>query len=103
MLRMRGQQVDAVIVVTEPSAKAIEVARRAAATAAERGPVTVVANRIRSDADLEPIRAGLGEFEIVVVPEDRAITRAEYDGLAPIDVAADSPAVQAITALADRL
>ena len=103
MLRLRGQRRDAVLVVTEPSGKAIEVARRAAATAAERGPVTVVANRIRDDADLEVIRETLGGYEIVVVPEDAAITQAEYDGVAPIDVAADSPAVRAIAGLADRL
>jgi len=103
MLRLRGQVLDAVLVVTESSAKSLEVARRAAETASAHSPVIVVANRVRDEDDLQLIRTTLGGFEIFVVPEDASITRAEYDGLAPIDVDADAPAVRAIAALAERL
>ncbi len=104
VLRMAPGSADIVLVVAEPSAKAIDVAARAARVAGRRGDrVVVLANRLRADADLEAIRAKLGEHELVPVPEDPAITLADRDGLAPIDVDQDSPAVRTIVELARRL
>jgi len=91
-------------VVANPTAKALEVARRAVNIAADKTEVVVLANRVRDEGDLEAIRKVLGEDrELIVIPEDEAIARADRDGLAPIDVAPDSPGVRAITALAARL
>jgi CO dehydrogenase maturation factor len=98
----RGQA-DLVLVVTEPSAKSIDVARRAAGTASSDAEVMVIANRVRDDDDLDAIRAELGEYEIVVVPEDPAIVQADRDGRAPIDTDPDAPAVKVLIELADRL
>jgi CO dehydrogenase maturation factor len=98
----RGQA-DLVLVVTEPSAKSIDVARRAAGIAAEDAEVMVIANRVRDDDDLEAIRAELGAYEIVVVPEDPAIVQADKDGRAPIDTDPEAPAVKVLVELADRL
>ena len=103
LLRLAPGQADLVLVVAEPSAKSIEVARRAAEIAAERASVVVVANRVRDEADLERIRAALGDHELVVVPEEPAIARADQDGTAPIDVDPDAPGVRALRDLADRL
>ena len=104
MLRLRDGDADVVVVVAQPTAKSIEVARRAAEVASEKArEVVVVANRVRDDDDLAVIRAALGDHELVVVPEDDAIADADRAGLAPIDVGAEGPGVRAVVALADRL
>ncbi|MBA3747405.1 MAG: P-loop NTPase, partial [Solirubrobacterales bacterium] len=87
LARMKPGSLDIVLVVANPTPKSIEVARRAAETAVAREiPVLVVANRIASDADLEAITDVLGDHEIVVVPDDPMIARADAEGLAPIDL-----------------
>jgi len=103
LTRLRPGIADNVVVIAEPTARSIEAARRAAALAATRASVTVVANRTRSDAEIDAVRAVLGDYDIVVVPEDAAISDADKDGLAPIDAAPDSAGVKAISELADRL
>ena len=103
LLRLRPAHVDLVLVVTEPSAKSIEVARRAVAIAASRAEVLVVANRIGTDGDLIAVREALDGHAYVVVPEEPAIAQADREGLAPIDVAPDAPGVRALVALADRV
>lgn len=103
LIRMQEGHADTVLVIVEPSAKSIEAARRACDIATARSHVTLVANRIVDDRDLERIRAVLGDRDLVVVPEDPSITKADRDGLAPIDAAPDSPGVTAIVALAERI
>ena len=102
--RMEPGSVDVVLVVVNPMAKSVEVARRAIETAAARDSrVLVVANRIRNEEDLAYIRAALGEQEFVIVPEDPIIARADVEGRAPLDVDRTAPGVQAIVALGERL
>jgi len=103
--RLQENDADIVLVVVQPTAKSIEVARRAVELAVEKVPeVIVVANRVRGDDDLDVIRAALGdELEYVVVPDEQAIADADRHGNAAIDVDADAPGVRAIVALADRL
>jgi CO dehydrogenase maturation factor len=103
LLRMGESQADRILVVANPTAKSIEVARRAIEIAADRGPVTVVANRVQDDEDLEAIRAGVNGHELVVVPEEPAIVLADRDGIAPIDHDPDAPGVKALLEFADRL
>nr|MBA3746579.1 hypothetical protein [Solirubrobacterales bacterium] len=62
----------------------------------------VVANRIASDADLEAITDVLGDHEIVVVPDDPMIARADAEGLAAIDLDENAPGVRAIIAISER-
>ena len=100
--RVHPGQVDLVLVVAEPSAKGVDVARRAAQIAATRAGVIVVANRIRDESDMAAIQDALGEYELVAVPEEPAILRADREGLAPIDVAEDAPGIQALRSLAER-
>jgi CO dehydrogenase maturation factor len=101
--RLKPGQLDVVLVVAEPSAKGIDVARRAAQIASARARVIVVANRIASEADLDAVRAALGSHELVAVPEEPVIARADHEGIAPIDAGADAPGVDALRRLAERL
>ena len=103
LLRMGPGQVDYVLVVANPSAKSIEVARRTIEIAADRGPITVIANRVRDEADLEAIASALDGHELFVIPEEPAIALADREGVAPIDVDEDAPGVKAVLELADRL
>ncbi len=103
ILRLQPGQTDIVLVVAQPGAKSLDVARRAIELAPEGTDLLVVANRVRDQADLEVIQAAVGNRELVVVPEDDAITRAEQEGLAPIDVDPDAPAVRALINLGERL
>ncbi len=105
LVRMEPGNVDVVVVVANPTAKALEVARRAIEIASDKDTeMVVLANRVRDDADLEAIREVLGEDrELIVIPEDPAIARADRDGLAPIDIDENAPGVTALVALADRL
>jgi CO dehydrogenase maturation factor len=104
LTRMVKGSLDAVLVVANPTPKSIEVARRAAEAAVAREiPLIVVANRIANDEDLETITDVLGEHEIVIVPEDPIIARADAEGLAPIDLDDSAPGVRAIIEIIDRL
>jgi CO dehydrogenase maturation factor len=102
--RMEVGSLDVVLVVANPTPKSIEVARRAAETAAARQiRVLVVANRVGGDEDLQAIEAVLGAHEVVVVPEDPVIARADAEGIAPIDLDERAAGVRAIIAIGDRL
>ena len=94
--------VDVVLVVVEPTAKSLEVGRRAAETVrtAGLGRVVVTANRVRDEEDAARVRAAFPDLEPVLVPDDPAIVDAERRGLAPLDAAPDAPAVRALVALA---
>jgi len=101
---VRAGKNDVVLVVVEPSVKSIAVGVRVAAAAnAAEAEVIVVANRVRGEADIEAIRAELGDCEIAVVPEDPVIARADAEGLAPIDIDAGAPGVSALSSLSERL
>jgi CO dehydrogenase maturation factor len=102
--KMASGSVDLVLVVVNPTVKSIEVARRAIETAVARNSrVLVIANRVQDDRDLDEITSALGEQELVVIPEDPVIRRADVEGRAPIDVDGRAPGVQALVALGERL
>lgn len=105
LTRMAEGSLDLVLLVAEPSAKSIEVAHRASEIIAERkiGPTLVIANRLRGGDDAEFIRDRLGAGELVAIPDDPAVTRADRDGLSPFDAAPGAPAVEAMVKLATRL
>jgi CO dehydrogenase nickel-insertion accessory protein CooC1 len=103
LTRMDEGSLDRALLVTDASPKSIEVTRRAREIIAERkitATTLVIANRVRGAADLEHVRLALGDVDLVAVPEDAEITRADFHGLSPVDAAPDSPAVQALTSLA---
>ena len=101
LTRMQAGSVDLALLVTEPSPRSIEVSRRAREIISERkiGPVLVVANKVRHAADLGRVAAELSGCEVVAVPQDPEVDRADREGLAVIDVAPASPAVLAVREL----
>ena len=102
--RMEQGSLDVVLVVANPTPKSIEVARRAAEAAVAREiRVLVVANRVADDEDLATITRVLGAHDMVIVPEDPVIARADAEGLAPIDLDDSSPGVRAIIEISERL
>ncbi len=105
LLRVQAGQLDVALVVAQPTAKSIEVARRAVRIASTRSRVMLIANRVRSKADVELIREGVAweGGDIVIVPDDPEVARADEEGLAPIDAAPNGPGVRAVEALAALL
>jgi CO dehydrogenase nickel-insertion accessory protein CooC1 len=104
LFRVPPGKIDVLVVVVEPSAKAIDVAQRAVALAgARQARVIVVANRLRDEGDLEAIRRALPDHELVPIPEEPAIERADREGVAPIDLDPDAPGVLAMVGLANRI
>ncbi len=94
---------DIVIALAEPSAKGFEIARRACELAETMGvgQRIVVANRANG-ADVETLSELTG-LAAVAVPDDPAVAQADREGLAPIDVDPQSPALLAIASLAEQL
>jgi CO dehydrogenase maturation factor len=109
LMRMPQAGADLAVIVTQPSAKAMQVARHALAAAELREiPAVLVANRLTGDEDLELIRATIGpqlKFAkaIALVPDDDAVMRADQEGSAPADAAPGSPAVLAMERMAARV
>ncbi len=101
--RLAPGNTDVLLVVANPTAKALEVARRALEIAGDLAEVIILANRVRDDADLDAIKQVLGEREMIVIPEDPVIAAADREGTAPIDLDLTSPGVAAIVKLAERL
>jgi CO dehydrogenase maturation factor len=96
---------DVVLVVAEPSAKSVEIARRATEIAGQLGVVRIigVANRCTSDADIERMADAMGAAELIPIPEDPAVERADHLGQAVYDLDPTSPAMSACAALAELL
>ena len=104
VMRLQEGHADVVLVVAQPTAKSLNIARRAVELTDDRGGrVIVVANRVRNDEDLAVIREAVGDCEMVVVPDEPAIAQADRDGRAAIDVDDDAPGVRVLIELADRL
>ena len=103
--RMASESFDRILLVSEPTIKSTEVAKRARSIIAEArlGPILVVGNKIRGPEDVEMIRSELDATEVVVIPDDLSVVSADQEGLAPFDTAPDSPAVRAVGLLAKRL
>lgn len=103
--RMKAGQLDVALVVAEPTAKSLEVARRAVELLRERTacePI-IIANRVARAEERLLIERTLAGASIVVVPDDPAIRSADLRGVAPFDAMPDAPAVRALRALAARL
>ena len=103
LTRLPAKSLDRILVVANPDLKSTEVARTAMEIIGERKVTSytvLVANRIRSHRDLDDLRSAFNGADVVAVPEDPEIRRADFEGRAPIDAAPDSPAVQAVLILA---
>ena len=96
---------DAMIIVTDPSMKSLEVGKRLRHVAAELGLTTVivVANQFENTGDLDRAALAFPGLPIVAVPDDADVRRADRDGNSPLDSSPDAPAVLALSEIADRL
>lgn len=95
---------DLVLAVSDGSAKAVEIARRAQALAEELGVRRIIgiANRAASEAEATAL-AELLDVEVLAVPEDPAVEKADNEARAPMDADPDSPAMVAVGDIADRV
>lgn len=82
------------IAVLEPNAKGLITLKNLSLSTTH-----VLVNKVRSDADVERVRNATDLPIVAAVPYDLELSQAERRGLAPIDAAPDSPAVQAVRTL----
>src|SRR5262245_11804420 len=101
------EHVDILLIAVEPYYRALEAATRICDLALGLNvPQIVVANRIRTDREREAVTQHCLKHDLelaAVIPYDEAIVDAELHGVAPIDQAPHSPAMQAIGSLAAEL
>lgn len=93
------------LVVVEPTAKALLSARRLTRLRRLEDPPTLyaVANKVREEEDVALVAQGTGLEVIGAIPYDAGLVTAEREGTSWVDVSADAPAVAAVSALVDRL
>lgn len=98
---------DALLAVVEPYFKSLETGRRMAVLAQDLGleRVALVANKIRDEREEEAVRAFAAKHDIEIggmVPFDECFIEAERASVAPLDLAPDAPAIEAIGDIALR-
>jgi CO dehydrogenase maturation factor len=101
-----GDYAHTVFIVVEPTVKSMRAGRRLSRLALVEKPpavITVVANKVREDGDIARVEEATGLPVVASVPWDEAFADAEKAGLAPIDAAPTSAAVQAVEALVSQM
>ena len=106
--RGTARNVEAMLIVAEPYYRSLEAASRTFSLANElKIPhVYAIANKVRSDADLDAIKAYCAQHSMPilgVVPYEEQFVAAEQAQQAPADFAAASPGLRAIEAIAESL
>ena len=106
--RGTARNVEAMLIVAEPYYRSLEAASRTFSLANElKIPhVYAIANKVRSDADLDAIKAYCAQHCIPilgVVPFEEQFVAAEQAQQAPADFAGASPGLRAIEAIAESL
>ncbi|MGI9076796.1 MAG: hypothetical protein ACR2G6_05610 [Gemmatimonadaceae bacterium] len=104
--RMKANSLDVLLVVAEPTAKSLEIARRATEmirTRAVAAITIIVANRVGDAEARKLVEQTFPGSAVTVVPDDPAVRSADAGGNAPFDAAPESPAVRAVRALAESL
>lgn len=101
-----GDYARTVLIVVEPTAKSLLTARRLSRLALdEEHPrrIVAVANKVREEGDVDMVVRRTGLEVVGVIPWDEALAEAEQKMAAPIDMAPDSPAVQAVESLVEQM
>lgn len=103
--RLKPTYVDWLLVVVEPTAKAVDVAQRALAMIRERDLARsiVIGNRIDGDADRAFLEGALAGETLLVVPEDAGVRDAALRGVAPFDAVPHGPAVRTLRQFASAV
>lgn len=99
---------DILLVVSTPSPVSLRTARLVATIGRDARVAALygVANQLSSESEGETVArefAQMGLECIAAIPSDASVAAADAAGSAPLDRDADSPALQAIARLADRL
>lgn len=102
------ENADALLIVVEPYYRALETGRRVEKLARELGipRVYTVANKIRTEAEEEAVRAYCAQNGlqlIATLPFDPALLQAEAAGKSLLDIDPASPFVRAVAGLAEIL
>jgi CO dehydrogenase maturation factor len=100
-----GAYASTMIVVVEPTAKSFLTARRMTrlANLASQPTVVAVANKVTDPSDRDHVEQATGLRVIGAIPWDPMIGDADRAGKAVLDLAPDTPAVESIRSLVDRL
>jgi CO dehydrogenase maturation factor len=106
--RGTARYADAMYAVVEPYYKSLETGRRMASLARDLGleRVGLIANKVRDDNELEAVQDFADQHGLEVsgvVPFDDRLPEAERAKRSPLDFDPDTPAVRAISNLAERL
>lgn len=100
--------IDLLLVVVQPTFKTMMTADRAYGLALELGipEVQFIANRIKRPSDVDQLEAFARDHDsriIVTIPDDDWVKIADARNQCLLDVAPDSPTVEAVARLADEL
>lgn len=101
-----GDYAHTLFIVVEPTVKSMRAGQRLSRLALTENPpaeIVVVANKVREDGDIAKVEEATGLPVVASVPWDEAFADAEKAGLAPIDAAPWSAAVQAVEALVSQM
>jgi CO dehydrogenase maturation factor len=101
-----GNYADTVLVVVDPTAKALLTGRKLARLAqAKHAPerIYAVVNRVRAGSDVDDVTDRTGLEVIGAVPWDEEFVAAERAGRAPVDAVPGSAAVTAVEKLVDAV
>lgn len=108
MGRGTTEHADALLIVLEPYYRALEAGQRIKKLAIDLGipRIYAVANKIRTEAEATAVRTYCQQHSIpllATIPYDEGIIAAEMNGRVILDTQPDSPFVQAIEILANKL
>ena len=108
MRRGTVRHVDKLLIVTEPYYRALESAGRLIKLAREMGLKEIygVANKVRTPAEEKVVLDYFKNLDIpviAVIPFDESVTAADLAGKPVLDVSPNSPSMQAVAGLVDRL
>ena len=101
-----GNYADTVLVVVDPTAKALLTGRKLARLAqAKQAPerIFAVVNRVRDATEVDDVTDRTGLEVVGAVPWDDEFAAAERAGAAPVDAVPDAPAVAAVERLLDEI
>ena len=97
-----GKYADALIIVVEPTIKSIATAVRLSSLQKSKwdySEIVAVVNRVSEPGDAAMVEVRTGLTVIGAIPLDPAVAAADRLGLAPLDVAPNSPFVESVDAL----
>ena len=102
--RGTARAVDKLLVVVEPGRRSLDTAEHIRQLASEIGlnSIAVIGNKIRGEKDEAFLRKHLSGFHFLgFLPYDDALIEADLNGVSPFQ--AESPAIQAVKKITDRL